>query len=88
MTMLSHRLDTAVVLQPGPGFERVPAVDPTVGLGGSAVGAFLSTLLVGGILVALAPTYTERLIDRVRDDAVGSFVYGLLALVALVITIA
>lgn len=57
MTMLSHRLDTAVVLQPGPGpgFEGAPAVDPSVGLGGGAVGAF---------------------------------VYGLLALVALVITIA
>jgi hypothetical protein len=76
-----------VLLQPGPGpgFERVPAVDPTVGLGGGAFSAFLTTLLVGGILVALAPGYTERLMDRVRDDAVGSFIYGLLALVALLL---
>ena len=79
--------DIVLVLQSGPGtgFERAPAVDPSVGLGSSAFGAFLSTLLIGGILIALAPGYTERLMGRVRDDAVGSFIYGLLALVALII---
>jgi hypothetical protein len=41
-------------LDPGPGFDNVPTVDPGVGLSGSAVGAFLSTLLGGTILVALA----------------------------------
>ena len=80
-------LDIGVVLQPGPGpgFEPVPAVDPGVGLGGGAFGAFLSTLLIGGILVALAPGYTERLMDRVRGEVVDSFIYGLLALVALIL---
>jgi hypothetical protein len=83
----SPLLDIVLVLQsgPGPGFDNVPGVDPGVGLGGSAFGAFLSTLLIGGILVALVPGYTERLMDRMRDDAVGSFIYGLLALVALII---
>ena len=87
MTLPSALFDIGLILQPGPGpgFEPFPAVDPGVGLGGSAFGAFLSTLLIGGILVALAPGYTERLMDRVRDDAVGSFIYGLLALVATVL---
>lgn len=85
MTVLSRLLDWGLVLQPGPGFDRVPAVDPTVSLGGSAFGAFLTTLLVGGILVALAPGYTERLMDRVRGDVGGSLVYGLVALVALIL---
>ena len=89
MTLPSALFDIGLILQPGPGpgFEPFPAVDPGVGLGGSAFGAFLSTLLIGGILVALAPGYTERLMDRVRDDAVGSFIYGLLALVALILLI-
>lgn len=80
---LSTFTDLALVLQPG--VSRAPEVDPSVGLGGSAFGAFLSTLLVGGILIALAPGYTERLMGRVRDDAVGSFIYGLVALVALIL---
>ena len=87
MTPLSLPQAVGVLLQPGPGagFEQVPTVDPTVGLGGGAFSAFLTTLLIGGILVALAPGYTERLMNRVRDDAVGSFIYGLLALVALLL---
>lgn len=60
-------------------------VDVAVGLGGSAVGAFLSTLLVGAILVALAPEYTRRMMRAVRGDVVGSFVYGFVSLVLLVL---
>jgi hypothetical protein len=55
------------------------AVDVAVGLGGSAVGAFLTTLLVGGILVALAPEYVERMTGVVQDDPSGVLVYGVLA---------
>lgn len=50
---------------------------------GSAVGAFLTTLIVGAIMVALAESYTERMMERIVDDAVGSFVYGLVCLVFL-----
>lgn len=56
-----------------PAVSRAPAVDPGVG--------------VGGILVAFAPGYGERLVDRVADDAVGSFIYGLVVLVALVVLV-
>lgn len=62
-----------------------PEIEVTTGLGGGAGGAFLTTLLVGGILVALAPAYTERVMDRFRDEVVGSFVYGIVTLVFLVL---
>jgi len=47
---------------------------------GSAVGAFLTTLVVGAIMVALAEEYTARTMERIVDDAAGSFVYGLVCL--------
>jgi uncharacterized protein YacL len=69
-------------------------IDLFFGVGSSAVGAFLSTLIVGAIMVALAPGYVERVMRRVRDDPLSSFVYGLLwvilvavLVVALVISI-
>ena len=82
MIALSTLVRVSTVLQ---GDFRLPAVDPTVGLGSSAFSAFVTTLIIGGIMVALAPAYTERLMGRIRDDAVGSFIYGLLALVALIL---
>lgn len=75
---------SAWLLQQGP----MPApsdIDVVLGLGGSAVGAFLSTLLIGAIVVALAPGYVERLMDDVTDDPVGTFVYGVLVLGTLVL---
>lgn len=68
--------------------------DPAASLVGSAVGSFLTTLLVGGLLVAVFPEYTERRMAAVLDDPVGSLLYGLgsllllfLLTVVLVITI-
>lgn len=61
-----------------------PPPDPGTGLVGGAIGAFLTTLVVGGILVAVVPDYTARTMGVVRDDPVGSFVYGVVALVAIV----
>lgn len=68
--------------------------DVSVGLGGGALGTFLSTLVVGAILVALAPEFTRARMRDVVDDPVGSFVYGIAVLlvaifllVLLVITI-
>ncbi|WP_340097894.1 hypothetical protein [Salinibaculum salinum] len=85
MTALMTLLEAGAVLQPG--ISRAPEVDPGVGLGGSAFGAFLSTLLIGAIMIALVPGYTERLVDRVDNDIVGSFIYGLIVLVALIVLI-
>lgn len=55
--------------------------DPVVQLGGSAVGAFLTTLVVGAILVAVVPDYTETKMAELLDEPVSSFVYGLVCLV-------
>ncbi|AHG04264.1 hypothetical protein HALDL1_12175 [Halobacterium sp. DL1] len=62
-------------------------VDVTLGQGlaGGAVGAFLTTLVVGAIAVAVFPERTERLMDAVVEDPVGSFAYGLLVSIALFI---
>ena len=60
-------------------------IDVVAGVTGSAVSAFLTTLLVGAILVALAPAYTQRQMDAVREDVVGSFLFGFAALVAVIL---
>jgi hypothetical protein len=58
-------------------------LNPAVGLLGSAAGAFLTTLVVGGLMVAVFPEYTERMMAAVLDDPVGAFVYGIVSLVSL-----
>lgn len=72
-------------LQFGGDVPAGPEVNVTTGLGSGAVSAFFTTLVVGAIMIALAPDYTERMVDTVDDDAVGSFVYGVVALVALIV---
>lgn len=69
--------------------QVAPNVDvaPQVGVAGSAVGTFLTTLVVGAIMVALAPEYTERMMEAVADDPVGSFVYGIVGLLVLFVLI-
>ena len=66
---------------------EVPAgpVDPLASVVSSAVGAFLTTLVVGAILVAVAPDSLERMMATVTEEPVGSFVYGLVALLAVVV---
>jgi hypothetical protein len=83
MTALTTLLEAGVILQSG--VSRAPEVDPGVGLGGGAFSAFLTTLLVGAIMIALAPGYTERMVDHVRNDIGESFIYGLLVLVVLIL---
>jgi hypothetical protein len=70
-----------LVAQAGSGLD----VDVTLGQGlvGGAVGAFLTTLVVGAIAVAVFPERTERLMARVLDDPVNSFAYGLFSVLAL-----
>lgn len=75
------------------GFGQAPFDDPgvnieiTQGLGGGAVGAFLTTLIVGVLLVALVPTYTERMTESITKEPLDSFLYGVLFLLALVVVI-
>lgn len=91
-------LDLAPVLQttPDPGGPPgpIPGFDPVTQVVGNALGAFVVTLLVGAIMVAVAEEYTEARMADVLEEPVGSFLYGvvslvflLLAIVVLVITI-
>jgi hypothetical protein len=52
-------------------------LDPAAGLAGGAVGAFLTTLIVGAILVAVVPDYTVDRMAAVLDDPLGALVYGI-----------
>jgi hypothetical protein len=58
-----------------------PVANPLVNLAGSAVGAFLTTLVVGAILVAVVPDYTERKMASLLDEPVSSFLYGFVSLI-------
>ena len=58
-------------------------IGTTDGLLGGAVGAALTTLVVGAIMIAVAPEYTDRMMTEVLDDPVGAFAYGIVALLGL-----
>lgn len=64
-----------------------PEINVDVGtvdsLVGSAVGSFLTTLVVGAIMVAIVPEFTGRMMADVLEDPVGSFIYGILSIVAI-----
>ncbi|WP_323676200.1 hypothetical protein [Halorubellus sp. PRR65] len=77
---------TATVLQMGPPFDPV-GVDPAVGLGGGAFGTFVSTLVVGAILLVLAPRWTRTRIRRVTRSPVGNFAYGFAVLLLAIFVI-
>lgn len=74
-------------LQMGPGPQIDPVGNSLLSLAGSAVGAFLTTLVVGAVLVAVVPDYTERKIRTLLDEPVGSFVYGFVSLVFLALVV-
>ncbi|MUV90645.1 hypothetical protein GJ629_12680 [Halapricum sp. CBA1109] len=77
----------AVVLQFADPFEPSGGVDVAVNLGGGALSAALTTLIVGAILVAIAPEYTVRKMDELRENVVESFFWGLFLALALGIVI-
>ncbi|WP_433633285.1 hypothetical protein [Halomicrococcus sp. NG-SE-24] len=59
--------------------------DPVTNVAGSAVGAFLTTLLVGGIMVAAAPEYTRQRMAQVLENPVETFIYGLVSLLVVIL---
>jgi len=62
-------------------------LNPLEGLAGGAVGAFLTTLIVGAILVAVAPDYTVDRMAAVLDDPLGTLVYGILVFLLLALLV-
>lgn len=70
-----------------PAVALLAQTDPEINVGGSLVGsaidAFLTTLLVGAIMVAVAPAFTERMMADVLAEPFGTFLYGIACLLAL-----
>jgi hypothetical protein len=62
-------------------------LNPVANVVGGAVGSFLTTLVVGAILTAVAPAFLEDRMAAVVEDPVGSFVYGFLVLVFLALAV-
>jgi len=83
----SQVVSTALQMGPEPGPQMEPVANPFLNLVGSAIGAFLTTLVVGAILVAVVPDYTERKMATVLDEPVGSFIYGFISLIFLALVI-
>jgi len=67
-------------LQAGPNVS-VDA-NPVANVLGGAVGAFLSTLLVGALLVAFVPEYLERMVGEVTEEPLSSLLWGVFNLLA------
>jgi hypothetical protein len=63
-------------------------VDLLPSLGGSAVVTFLTTLVVGGILIGLVPDYVERTTASVARNPIYSLLYGVAALLFLTVATA
>jgi hypothetical protein len=80
--LVSGVASVIAVLQAAP-TPQVP--QGPLGVVGSAVSTFLTTLLVGAILIAVAPDYTERQMEAVRADPLDSFLYGFAAIVFVVL---
>lgn len=76
----------STLLQAVPPFDPV-GVDPAVGLGGGAVGTFVSTLIVGAILLVVAPAWTKARMRRVSQSPIGNFAYGFVVLVIAIVVI-
>lgn len=76
-------LAALLVAQADPGINvDIGTADSLVG---SAVGAFLTTLVVGAILIAVAPASTERMMADVLEDPMNAFLYGILSIVGIAI---
>ncbi len=87
MIELLHVVDVAAIAQAGSG--TMPETGPS-GLSsvlGSALGAFLTTLVVGAILLAVVPDYTRGRMESVLEKPLNSFLYGAVCLFLLVIVI-
>ncbi len=84
---LGPAVDVSAVVQMDPG--GVPEAGPSgpASVLGSALGAFLTTLIVGAILLAVAPEYTQNRMGAVLERPLNSFLYGIVCLLVLVILI-
>lgn len=67
---------TIALAQYGPGPDYANDAASTVAPLVSGIGAGLTTLLIGALLVLFAPAYTERVTDRAIDAPGATFLWG------------
>lgn len=84
---LGTAVDVTAVAQMGPGGTPETAPSGPSSVLGSALGAFLTTLIVGAVLLAVVPEYTRKRMDAVLERPLNSFLYGVVCLLALVVAI-
>lgn len=87
MVPATRLADVALQMDPGGPMGPMPGVDPVTALVWRAVGSFLTTVVVGAIMIALASGYTERMMADVRDEPVESFVYGFVAVLVVILAV-
>jgi hypothetical protein len=80
-------IDPSIVVSVAQAVPDDPGVniDISTGLGSGAVGAFVTTLVVGAI--NSAPTFTDRVADALVDEPVNSLLYGIMCLIGLALLI-
>lgn len=77
----------SVVAQVGqqPGVPDAVVGSPVQSVLSGALGSFLLTLLVGGLLMGIWPTYTRGRMDDIADQPLNTFLYGLGVILLLVV---
>ena len=81
--MMFEPLSAVEFLQAAPDLD-VP-VRTGVGLAGSAVWTFVTTVVLGAILVAISPEYTKARMADVVSTPLESVLYGILALLGVIV---
>lgn len=74
---------TSVLLQSGQfqQYNQYQEIDPMT----SAIGSFVLTLVVGAILLAVAPGYVERLGEDINAEPLANFGWGILVLIGVIV---
>ncbi|WP_224269005.1 hypothetical protein [Haloprofundus salinisoli] len=80
-TVALAALTGVVAAQQPPSTPSTPQISPVVGF----VVSLAINLVIGGIVVAVAPNYLRRTTARVRNNPVSAFLWGLLTVVGLVV---
>lgn len=67
-------LDAPSIVLQGSSEVSQPAISPVV----SAAISFVATLLFGGLAIAFAPDYVDRIVERINDNPLSTFGWGFL----------
>ncbi|WP_224449713.1 hypothetical protein [Haloprofundus salilacus] len=81
VTVALAALAGVAAAQQPPSTPSAPQISPLATFAASLI----INLLIGGLVIAVAPNYLRRTTARVRNDPVSTFLWGLLTFVALLV---